>query len=236
MPRGRGKRSRRPTRQRAQRSQRVKRARSSVVSHLPGSRLPREDLNSAVCRQLSPFANITTQLYRTKGFYSAGTVFQVASVNTYGSLAFTASSASNFADLSAVFDMYRIVGASVSFVPQVTQNITNTAYMPRLFSVIDYDDAATPTSINQLLQYDSIVIGGPCRAHIRALDPHIAVAAYSGAFTSFANLRNQWIDIASATVQHYGLKFACEAGLAGQTNLQQYQVDVELFMEFKSTR
>jgi len=36
----------------------------------------------------------------------------------------------------------------------------------------------------------------------------MAVAAYSGAFTSYSNLVGGWIDSASPAVQHYGIKLA----------------------------
>lgn len=49
----------------------------------------------------------------------------------------------------------------------------------------------------------------------------MAVAVYSGAFTSFANAPSSWIDSGSPNVQHYGLKAAVTATAAVQTyNLQ----------------
>jgi len=44
---------------------------------------------------------------------------------------------------------------------------------------------------------------------VRVFRPRIAMAAYSGSvFTSFANMTNVWLDTASNSVQHYGLKVA----------------------------
>lgn len=38
------------------------------------------------------------------------------------------------------------------------------------------------------------------------LRPRTAMAAYSGAFTSYANMSDQWIDLNSTSVQYYGFK------------------------------
>ena len=81
--------------------------------------------------------------------------------------------------------------------------------LPYLTVVRDFDDANVLTTLAAYAQYD------PC--YVKRLDqplikfsivPHIAMAAYSGAFTSYANRQKQWIDVASADVIHYGYKYA----------------------------
>jgi len=61
------------------------------------------------------------------------------------------------------------------------------------------------------------------------------VAAYNGAFAGYANLGAQWIDAASTTVQHYGVKTYVPGGAAGQTQLASWDVFVEYFIQFRKS-
>jgi hypothetical protein len=70
----------------------------------------------------------------------------------------------------------------------------------------DFDDATVWTSLNQALQYQNIEhVCFNENAKIVYV-PHIAMAAYNGTFVGYANQKDQWIDCATANVQHYGIK------------------------------
>jgi len=126
-----------------------------------------------------------------------------------GGLSFQLSNFANVSNYTAVFDQYRIMQVSVKFIPT---NTTTSSGSPGvggvLYTVIDYDDQNTPTNLTTMLSYDSLAVTPPGQIEERTINPRLAVAAYSGAFTSFANLSNQtWIDAASSSVQYYGLKY-----------------------------
>jgi len=131
------------------------------------------------------------------------------SLPTYYAKTFLMSDISQSSQLLSVFDQYRIDHIWLKLVPAVSA--TSAYVASQWYSVLDYDDGSTPTSISQLTQYANCITTGTIAAHYRHLTPHIAVAAYSGAFTSFKNEVADWIDSASPTVQHYGLKAGVDA-------------------------
>jgi len=107
------------------------------------------------------------------------------------------------ADISAMFDQYRILQAHVVFLP-----LANTNGTP-LFSVIDYDDVSA-SPLSELLQYSTLMVTQPGNAQERVLVPRAAIAVYSGsAFTNYAqSTPGTWIDTDSSTTPHFGLKYA----------------------------
>jgi hypothetical protein len=121
------------------------------------------------------------------------------SVPMGGAYAFTLSQLPNYTVFTACFDRYRILCVQVQFNPAAT--VTSD-----LSTAIDYDDANSPTA--EIQQRDTGMVV-PCGNYFeRTFRPRIAVAAYSGAFTSYANMpSNLWIDCASPQVQYFGLKY-----------------------------
>jgi hypothetical protein len=137
-------------------------------------------------------------------------------VETDGAISFSLSLLSNAGAFSSLFDKYRIVQAKVGFFPYYTEGaVTSGVTAGPLYTVLDYDDG-TAVNINGLVNYDNLKVAPIGSYFERVLTPHAALAAYSGVFTSFAQAPSkQWIDIASSTVQYYGLKYATPASLVG---------------------
>lgn len=145
------------------------------------------------------------QHYWYKGTYTPGNITSSSTVPIANSFSFQASLLSEFTNLSAVFDQYAIVAAVCRFVP-LSFTSTSSSTTPGLFlSVIDHDDSTALVSVGAAQEYPSLLETVQTVGQTRVVYPRIAVAAYSGAFTSFANQRS-WVDCASSTVQHYGLK------------------------------
>jgi hypothetical protein len=112
-------------------------------------------------------------------------------------------------NLSTVFDQYRIDVIECWVLPQTSSQTDNTTSNHGLLaSVIDYDDSTALSSFDAANQYSNCITACGISGHYRIFRPHAALAAYSGAFTSYANWEEMWIDMNSQTVQHYGLKIA----------------------------
>jgi len=109
----------------------------------------------------------------------------------------------NTTSWATVFDQYMI--ARIDFWLCVSQT-NNGGHNGQLYSAVDYDSAASTTEAG-IQQYQNGISGNFITGHFHSFVPHIALAAYSGAFTSYANRSHQWIDSASTTVQHYGMVF-----------------------------
>jgi hypothetical protein len=127
----------------------------------------------------------------------------------------------------SVFDQYRFVKVEAWFSPSGPASIPGYKNgSGRFYSVTDYDDNSNLASENAALQYENVTSTSFSMGHYRCISPpHMAVAAYSGSvFTSFKNVKADWIDSASTTVQHYGFKI-----LASTTNAaNDFQVDAFL--------
>jgi len=141
---------------------------------------------------------------------------------------------------TALYDQYRItkIVCRVRPIMNALQGISPaTAYWGGIYVLVDFDDAVLPASLAVMREYET------CRqfSSVEKFDvviekPHIALAAYSGAFASFANISGQWVDSASPTVQHYGIKFGVPHGQAAQTLLQSWTVTAEYFCQFRNTK
>jgi hypothetical protein len=204
------------------------------ISLIPG------DFNRQVIQRLISYNTIGNKKIKIRQTYPAGPLVQGAAINN-GTIIFSAGATSDFSGLATVFDQYRIIGASCAFTPQANISTSQVGLgtsqiNPRLYTCLDYDDAAGVT-VNGITQYDSCVITPPNCGVVRTLLPRLAVASYSGAFSSYANLSGTtWIDVNSPNVQFYGVKYVVDAAATGQTLFQAYDVDVTLYMEFRAIR
>jgi len=143
---------------------------------------------------------------------------------------FILSNLPDYTDFTALFDQYCIIRVDLKFMPQTTEN-NSTATPGSLLTVVDHDDSASITS-SQSYEYESLVATNCTKGQIRTVYPRVAIATYSGAFTSFANQR-AWIDCGSPGVIHYGLK---TVQTASTTNIYAYTVEVVYYLCFRDVR
>jgi len=126
----------------------------------------------------------------------------------FGEIGVTLSTLTDASTLEGLFDQYRIPLVEVWLIPslETAADLTN-VYV----SCIDYNDANALSSVASGMNFDTAVVSNLSQGQYRCFVPHIAIAAYAGAFTSFANETAPWIDTGSPSVVHYGLKVAAEA-------------------------
>jgi len=192
------------------------------------------DLSSTFTRAVAPYNTIGTQNFFWRATRETS-VAQTANADVNTSYIFRLSDFPGASDFTTVFDMYKLKAAVIVINPTNNMTALTGVTIPRLYSCIDYDDANTVTRA-QIMQYDTFVETPPGSGVVRAVVPRMAMAAYgSSAFSSYANMRDQWIDMASTNVEHYGIKVVIEGGNQS-TNLQNYVVTITGFWEFKATR
>jgi len=126
-------------------------------------------------------------------------------VPTYWSTYFAISGFSQSSEYLALFDQYRIDMIEVWLEPNNSASVSDNG-IGSLSSCIDVDDANTPTSVASVQAHQNCLVTSGYTGHYHKWKPHMAVAVYSGTFTSFSNAPAAWIDSASPGVQHYGLK------------------------------
>jgi len=126
-------------------------------------------------------------------------------------LNFTLNAVPEVSSFTTLFDQYKIEEVECFIFPE--GNTNNNGLDTVWASVLDYDDSASLTTLTQALDYDTVRVTEFNVGHYRRFKPRIAAAAYSGAFTSFANLSAPWIDCGSPSVQHYGIKILTEPSI-----------------------
>jgi len=138
-------------------------------------------------------------------------VFVTTSVGgpVYAGAQFTLNMFSNAAEYTALFDQYRIDEIEVWI--ESSEVMSATVGSAAFHTAIDLDDANVPTAISQVSGKQNALTSLVGTGHYHKFQPHMAVAVYSGTFTSFGNEPAGWIDVASPTVAHYGLKLATAA-------------------------
>jgi hypothetical protein len=133
-----------------------------------------------------------------------------AGVSTVAALNFTLSQFGAAAALAAVFDQYRFEQIETWVECNIPNNVASA--VPNLCTAVDLDDSNLPGTFTQVSDKQGALTGNAPAGHYHKWRPHMAVATFSGAFTSYANVPATWIDSASNNVQHYGLKLAALSG------------------------
>ncbi len=134
-----------------------------------------------------------------------------STVPVFGALWFEVNQLANVAGYSTVFDEYCIFEIEVLITPNLTETSSATV-LGSYTSAIDLDDSNVPTNLNELASYESSVTTQSNVGHYHRWSPQFSIAAYSGAFTSYAAGQG-WVDIASPSVCHYGVKVGSDVGV-----------------------
>jgi hypothetical protein len=150
---------------------------------------------------------------------------------TFVSKYFTFSELQDSGSLAAVFDQYRITCIEWWCYPRQVEE-SSTVNHGDWVSVIDYDDEAVFTSQGDALGYTTATTTAGTQGHFHRFIPHVAVASYSGAFTSYDNVIAPWIDVASSNVRHYGIKVA----FSQTSSTYQYDSCHRIHYELRSVR
>jgi hypothetical protein len=149
---------------------------------------------------------------------------------------FALAQCTGYLELANVFDQYRIAKVVYKVVPVF--NVAQVGSSPlegTIVSVIDYDDANTPTNLDQLMEFNTHRIHDIQKPWMRTIYPRIASATFSGSTFSgyYAPSGKQWVDVGSTGVQHYGLKWGCDQNAADNLRLQVYTT---YYLEFRRIR
>lgn len=158
------------------------------------------------------------------------TVTSSTSIPINGAINFTFNQLDQVSQLAAVFDQYRLAMVQVRFLPLA--NIAGSGVNPpRLYTAVDLDDS-TAISTTQLQDYPGVQTTEGFKPHTHTFVPSVAVAMYSGAFTSFGNESAPWIDTSSPSVLHYGVKYAFSVA----SNAYSYDVYARYHFMFRNVR
>jgi hypothetical protein len=172
--------------------------------------------------------NFTRQQYWYKGTFASGNITSSTTVSVYNTYPVQASLLAEFGSYAAIFDQYCIPCLIYRFIPLTAIQAAGSS--PGLFlTVIDHDDSTALTSTGQAQEYSTLLETNQSVGQTRVVFPRIAAAVYSGSFVSYSNTRS-WIDCASSTVYHYGLKSVLTPSV---TDTYMYAVETDVYVLFR---
>lgn len=142
--------------------------------------------------------------------------------------------AQTYTAMTSVFDKYLIEAIRFTITPQQNACGTLGLGLTDLYCIIDYDDANALT-LSTMSKNANVIKLSPGESLQRTFRPKVAVAVYNGAFSGFAQPGEMWIDCASTSVEHYGVKlYIPPTNNAGQTAFQIWDVQMEYYVKFKN--
>jgi hypothetical protein len=153
-------------------------------------------------------------------------------LSTFTGIPWTLGAHDQYASFTNLFDQYRITELEFRFVPKINAN--SSIVSTGLFHVVvDFDDVNVLTSIGQALDYENCKVVPGYKPITVRFRPRVALGAYSGAFSAFANEpASTWLDCASTNVQYYGVKTAWTLTSA----VTYYDMYVAAKLQFRNVR
>lgn len=174
-----------------------------------------------------------TKVFMYKRFCSLGTVAADSTLDQFFPFSFELNNVQGFSEFAQLYDFYKINAVKISFIPSQTMSnslstISNNQNT-RFFSVIDYNDDSTISSLDDLRQYSTCKWTSAFRTHKRYIyKPKHSIASYVQS--------SQWCSTATPTTEWYGLKVGIEAMGATVTTSMNYRVEAKYYLSFKNPK
>lgn len=126
-------------------------------------------------------------------------------------VAFRLSDVTGYADLTALFDTYRIRAIKFELIP-IVNVYEGTDTQPMLCLAVDRDDESVPANIENMLQRSGSKIVPFNRTVSKYFTPCTSGAQFvSTLSTGYAQNYREWITAATADVKYYGIKYGFQA-------------------------
>lgn len=219
-----------------------RRAKKSTIARNPSRASPVHTFKRTVSQNIP-----INQLYGwNSGGFSLNLIFALSQMTCFinGASTFTPA-IPDYTDFTSLFDQYQIRGVELELYwsKNIAGESTAAYSTPMLWSVIDYDDAANMT-LTQLQQYPLVRTtnmgedgGRALRQSFRPV-PRLQVPDGTGG-TGYAPVLdgNVWLDVANASVGHYGVKIYLDTfGRSSNVDLGTIMVVAKVEFAFKNAR
>lgn len=191
-------------------------------------RVARFNINrSAIGRRIIQPVQYFKRTYAVQGW-----LFAPAGTDTFGVIQFNLSQLPNHTEFTQLYDQYKIKGVKVKLVPKYNSVDITSPGSTQLLTVIDYDDANAPTTINDLLQYQNMKMTTSNRIHGRYLVPRSNTEVSNSGLGVASAPKRQWLDCGYPTVQHHGIKY----GVVAPANDTKFDLYITYYLAFKNVR
>lgn len=160
---------------------------------------------------------------------------------TFGYYTFNLAGVPQVTDFVTLYDQYKISGIKFTLIPKYNSaemapgasgGINN---QTQVFTVLDYDDATAPTSIDTLMQYQNLKMTRGGTTHSRFLRPKQLRNVYRGPLAGDGHevVPARWNDMTYQDVVHYGLKYAIQQS----ANVpQEFDLKIDYYLAMKNVR
>lgn len=172
-----------------------------------------------------------TKVFLYKRFVDLGTFAADSALDQFETFSFELNNVPGFSEFAQMYDFYKINAVKISFIP--TQTVSNSlstisnAQNSRFFSVIDYSDDATPSTLNDLRQYSTCRYTNLFRTHTRYIHkPRHSISSYVQS--------RQWCATSVPSTEWYGLKIGIESMGATVTTSMNYRIEAKYYLSFKN--
>lgn len=162
-------------------------------------------------------------------------VTTTAGADSFTSLNFRLNQLPQFSEFTVLYDQYKINGVKLELIPQFdSANVgaIGTNVVSQNFLINDYDDSLVPTTMDTLLQNQSVKRCSSTRIMKHYIRPCVASQVFNTGITSTYSARRQFIDCNSADTEHYGVKI----GFSSNPIAQRYGLRMTFYLAFKNVR
>jgi len=141
----------------------------------------------------------------------------------------------NLGAFGNLYDQYKINKVVMQFVPKFTDSDIGTAptggQLSMVATCIDYDDAAIPVSIGDILERNNAKLHRT-KMFSRVLKPCVNFNVSTGATAGVSTKQSPWLDVTNTNVPHFGVKI----GITGTAVIQSYDIIVKYYLSFRQVR
>lgn len=175
-------------------------------------------------------------------------VINVGNQSGSSAKAFALSDTINSAELTALYDQYRIKGVQVCFQlisnPDASTSTNSGAssnhnnFFPKLWFVRDYDNVALE-SVDELRQRNNAtcIVMNPNKMYKFYIRPAVRNQVYlDGITTATSPSWGNWLDCSNSTVPHYGCKWVLAVEGFAATQTWNMRIEYKYYLEFKNAR
>jgi len=173
-------------------------------------------------------------LFKRTARYGSVTANNIADVKD--GYSFTLDQVPNYTEFTALYDQFKINAVKISFLPQMTENISLSSFnnpyaSSRFFSALDYNSASAPATIDKVREYQSCKWTPILKTHKRYFKPRIVDAG------GIYNPGRPWLNCDTAYNQeHFGLIFGIQAMSSTSTASMLYEIEVKYYLSFKNVK
>lgn len=169
---------------------------------------------------------------------------QSTATDVFAAWAFCLADIPNVTSVGALFDQYRFEEIQFRLRSRNPAVFVANSASPNYATatplvVVDLDDNTAPTTLLELQQYDNCIQISAQDSLDIVLDPSVTTPVFAGGVFSGYKVEkgsDGWLDVANASIPHYGVKVAIPALVA--TTSQRFDWDVEAIykVSFKNVR